>query len=114
MSKILILKVFPQKCWLRKIVWQYIPFAKYSDSCGGDSKEPPKDQSSSPGASSPSIYDTRKYGHKLPRDSVRPTFEPLSGVPTGVFRCTDGEVCTISNCTNHDNMLYFVKGQNEM
>ncbi|XP_013134840.1 PREDICTED: uncharacterized protein LOC106100518 [Papilio polytes] len=37
------------------------------------------------------FYNTRKYGHALPTNNVSLNFDPLYGIPTGVFRETCGE-----------------------
>ncbi|KAG6455237.1 hypothetical protein O3G_MSEX009101 [Manduca sexta] len=41
--------------------------------------------------STPTIYNSRKYGHSLPSNDVMPPFDPIPNVPTGIFRCTAGE-----------------------
>ncbi|KPI94806.1 hypothetical protein RR46_11810 [Papilio xuthus] len=37
------------------------------------------------------FYSSRKYGHDLPSNNVSLNFDPLYGIPTGVFRETCGE-----------------------
>ncbi|CAB3239892.1 unnamed protein product [Arctia plantaginis] len=66
------------------------PLCFISSCCGDDKKPPPLLGCDNP--SDPTMYDTRKYGHQLPNDDVVPLFEVLRDIPSGVFRCTEGEI----------------------
>ncbi|KPJ16688.1 hypothetical protein RR48_10287 [Papilio machaon] len=67
-----------------------------SDGCDAtkESDKDIKDGSSSRDALTYALntfYNSRKYGHDLPANNVSLNFEPLHGIPTGVFRETCGE-----------------------
>ncbi|XP_045453682.1 uncharacterized protein LOC123662927 [Melitaea cinxia] len=59
--------------------------------------------------STPTMYDCRKYGHNLPCDSATPHFETIPNIPTGIFRCTAGEVLGrgANKCSYYQNPEYF-------
>ncbi|XP_068626463.1 uncharacterized protein [Battus philenor] len=50
------------------------------------------DDSSGRRCRSPTLYDCRKYGHDLPGNNVKPDFDTLCNIPSGIFRCTGGEI----------------------
>ncbi|XP_061708729.1 uncharacterized protein LOC133518947 isoform X3 [Cydia pomonella] len=60
-----------------------------NDTSCSDSKS--NDSSDSGNQCGCSMYDTRKYSHCLPGNEVKPPFD-IPRMPSGVFRCTDGEV----------------------
>ncbi|XP_023951423.1 uncharacterized protein LOC112055511 [Bicyclus anynana] len=76
---------------------------------GGDDKKPPRHLRPECNPSAPTVYDCRKYGHNLPCDSVMPYFETLPYFPTGIFRCTAGEVLGLgaNKCGYYKNPEYF-------
>ncbi|XP_061708728.1 uncharacterized protein LOC133518947 isoform X2 [Cydia pomonella] len=55
-----------------------------------------------------SWYDTRKYSHCLPGNEVKPPFD-IPRMPSGVFRCTDGEVIgpQAGKCAYYRNPEYY-------
>ncbi|CAH2102629.1 unnamed protein product [Euphydryas editha] len=59
--------------------------------------------------SAPTMYDCRKYGHNLPCDNATPHFETIPNLPTGIFRCTAGEVLGrgANKCSYYQNPEYF-------
>ncbi|XP_034831386.1 uncharacterized protein [Maniola hyperantus] len=79
------------------------------DHSDGDSDKSPRHLCSDCNPSAPAIYDSRKYGHNLPCDSVMPYFETLPYFPTGIFRCTAGEVLGLgaNKCGCYKNPEYF-------
>ncbi|XP_075971613.1 uncharacterized protein LOC142973615 [Anticarsia gemmatalis] len=85
------------------------PFRYYSE-CGDGGDDtghflPTKDDN----PNAPTMYDVRKFGHQLPSDSITPYFEALPEIPTGVFRCTEGEMlgCGAGKCAYYQNPEYF-------
>ncbi|PZC80179.1 uncharacterized protein LOC110374087 [Helicoverpa armigera] len=88
-------------------------FRSSSCSGGGDKGDkqpvlgPSSGDSSNPGA--PTMYDSRKLGHKLSTNDVCPNFETLPNIPTGVFRNTSGEVLgrDAGKCLYYQNPEYF-------
>ncbi|XP_063548682.1 uncharacterized protein LOC134755924 isoform X2 [Cydia strobilella] len=55
-----------------------------------------------------SWYDARKYSHCLPGNNVRTPFD-IPKMPSGVFRCTDGEVIgpQAGKCAYYRNPEYY-------
>ncbi|XP_063357591.1 uncharacterized protein LOC134647249 [Cydia amplana] len=55
-----------------------------------------------------SMYDTRKYSHRLPGNDVATPFD-IPKMPSGVFRCTDGEIIgpQAGKCAYYRNPEYY-------
>ncbi|XP_075971448.1 uncharacterized protein LOC142973509 [Anticarsia gemmatalis] len=94
-----------------KSMQSWNPLRSYSESKGGKEGDkppalPPKDEN----PNAPTMYDVRKYSHQLPSNCVCPFFEVLYHIPTGIFRCTVGEMlgsCCAAKCGYYQNPEYF-------
>lgn len=55
------------------------------------------------------LYDCRKYGHRLPENNIVPNFEIVCNFPSGIFRCTYGEILgpCADKCQMYRNPEYF-------
>ncbi|XP_026731804.1 uncharacterized protein LOC113496698 [Trichoplusia ni] len=88
---------------------------KCGKKCSDDDDKPPPIKCLSPSSgdtsnpNTPNMYDSRKFGHNLSTDTIVPCFETLPDIPTGVFRCTTGEVLGrgAGKCAYYQNPEYF-------
>ncbi|CAH0592386.1 unnamed protein product [Chrysodeixis includens] len=85
----------------------------FSQDCKKGSDEPPPIKCLGPNSGddkpTANMYDTRKYGHNISTDSIIPCFETLCDIPTGIFRCTTGEILGrgAAKCSYYQNPEYF-------
>ncbi|CAK1601924.1 unnamed protein product [Parnassius mnemosyne] len=80
-----------------------------SDTCGSSFNSDNSGEEQGSKQNAPTFYDCRKYGHNLPSNKVTPEFDTLPDIPTGIFRCTTGEVLGsgVADGTCYQNPEYF-------